>query len=126
MDTDQRVLAFHVPRACFWVVAIQIGMGRPVNGRLSVNDLAECRRQLLIRCISAGPESVTADGGHSIIVKMCHACWLSLVDQVCMPAGVSSRLTEIGWVFGCLKRRPDDSDAAHARHLGDLRLKWIQ
>ena len=126
MDTYQRVLAFHVLRACFWVFAIEIGMGRPVDGRLSVNNLAEFWRQFLIRRISASPESVTADGGHGIIVKMCHACWLSFVDQVCVPAGVSSRSTEIGWVFGRLKRRPDDSDAAHARHLGDLRLKWIQ
>lgn len=74
-------------------------MCRDINRLLSVNDLAEVRRQLLVGRVSACPESVAADGRRRVDVKVCIASRLKLMNQVCVPPGCTSWVSEVGRSF---------------------------
>lgn len=52
------------------VFAVEELVCRAVHTLASVDHLAECGRQLVVRCVAAGPERVAANLGNSIVVQV--------------------------------------------------------
>ncbi|KAL1987550.1 hypothetical protein VTN96DRAFT_3477 [Rasamsonia emersonii] len=125
MDTHERVFALDVLRPSMGIVPVEIGVRRPVDGGAAVDDLAEFRRQLLVRRVPAGPDGVAADRWHRVVVQVRDAGWLALVYEICMPARRAAGLAEAGCSFGGLQCGPDDRHAGDAGDLGGLWLKKL-
>ena len=61
-------------------------MGADVNCLSSIDDFSEFRAQFGVCSVAAGPESVTSDGGDSVIVQMCDTCGVLLVHEITVPS----------------------------------------
>jgi len=73
----------------------------------SIDDLAEVRREFLVRCVSACPERVASDGRDRVVVQVCYTCGLAFVDEIAVPARGAAGFAEAGCEFLSLKGRPD-------------------
>ena len=125
MHPYKRVHTLHVLGTSCGVFSVKIGVSRAIDGLLAVDDLAEVGRQLFVRRVPTGPESVPPYGWDSVIVEMSDTCRLAFMDQIGMPAGSSTWIAEVGFGFCCLKLRPNDSHASDTGDLGYLRLKPV-
>lgn len=93
---------------------------------LAINDLAEAWTEFLISSITGSPQSISADRWHDIVVEMCDARRLTLMNQIGVPTRSTARVSEVGSSFSCLQSRPDHRDAFDARDLRYLRLCLCQ
>lgn len=116
------MLALYMSGAPLRMLAIEIGMCRAINCRLSIDYLSKGRRELLVGSVPTCPKGISPNAWYCVVVEMGYASWLALVNQICMPAGRPSWTTETGRHFRRLKLRPDNGDTGDTRHLGYLRL----
>jgi hypothetical protein len=122
MDAHKWMFTFNILRTSFRVVAVEVRMSGAVNGCPAVDDLAERRGELLVSGVSAGPKGITPNGWNRIIMKVGHAGWLPLMDEICVPSRGAPRTTKTGWYFSCLQSGPHDRHAGNAGDLSGLRL----
>jgi hypothetical protein len=116
------MLAFNILRPGFWILAIEIRMGRAIDGCLAIDKLAERRRELLVCRVSTGPECVSSNCGDCIIMEMRDPSGLLFMDEIGMPTRCSSRPTKAGGGLSCLKCRPNHTYTRNTRNLRHLGL----
>jgi hypothetical protein len=76
----QGVASLDVLRAGIRIISIKVLVRRCVDRTPAVYDLAEFWRQLFIRGVPRGPQSVSSDGGYSVIVQVKDARWLAFMN----------------------------------------------
>jgi len=122
MHADDRVDALDALGTGGWVVAVDVLMGRRVDGFTAVDDLAEFRGELGVCRVAAGPEGVTSKGWDGIVVQMGDARRMLLVDEITVPSRSATWVSERCTSLGCLKGWPDDGYTLYAWDVWHLRM----
>ena len=68
--------------ARFWIVAVEVCVSANIDSFLSVDDLSEIWAQFRVRGIAAGPQSISAKCGDSVIMQVCNARRVLFVYEV--------------------------------------------
>lgn len=122
--SNQWVLALDVLRSRIRIITVEVSMRGTVDSVLAVNDAAKGGRELLVGAVAGGPKCVAADGGDGVVVQVCYAGWLALVDEIGMPLLRADRASEAGWPFGGSQLWPDDSSARETWYVRHLRMNF--
>ena len=66
--SDDGMNAFNMLRSSVWVSSIKIFVSTDIDGFPPVDNFAEFWTELGISCIATGPQRITTNCGHSIVV----------------------------------------------------------
>ncbi|KAH3661439.1 hypothetical protein OGAPHI_006846 [Ogataea philodendri] len=119
-----------------WVLSVQVAVSRNIDSFLSIKELFEFLRKLIVSCVSRGPVSVATGFWDGIQVQVGVSSWTLLVGQVRVP-DLSSLNLVLDWIpvtsIVVLESQvqterlaevvqPDDRNARKSVDIGGLRV----